>query len=204
MKKSDHYKTIAKPAPETLFKDKGSKFYGYAFKVTTEDEVKDKLEELWQNHNKASHICYAWQLGKRYEHYRANDDGEPSNSAGMPIYGQLQSFDVTQVLVAVVRYYGGTNLGVGGLINAYRTSAQMTLEGAQIVNRTIKTELELKFGYDLMNNVMRVIKEKNLVIKDQDMHLDCKIILAIRETDLNQIKERFDAIFGVKTKVLKD
>ena len=195
---------MAKPAPETLFKDKGSKFYGYAFRVTTEDAVKEKLEELWQKHNKASHICYAWQLGKRYEHYRANDDGEPSNSAGMPIYGQLQSFEVTQVLVAVVRYYGGTNLGVGGLINAYRTSAQITLEGAKIVNRTIKTELQLKFGYDLMNNVMRVIKEKNLAIKNQEMHLDCKITLAIRETDLNTIKERFDAIYGVKTKILND
>ena len=195
---------MAKPAPETLFKDKGSKFYGYAFRVTTEDAVKEKLEELWQKHNKASHICYAWQLGKRYEHYRANDDGEPSNSAGMPIYGQLQSFEVTQVLVAVVRYYGGTNLGVGGLINAYRTSAQITLEGAKIVNHTIKTELQLKFGYDLMNNVMRVIKEKNLAIKNQEMHLDCKITLAIRETDLNTIKERFDAIYGVKTKILND
>ncbi|MEH6408183.1 MAG: YigZ family protein [Leeuwenhoekiella sp.] len=160
MPNSDHYKTITKDAPETLFKDRSSKFVGYAFHVTSEEMVKEKLDELHEQHPKASHICYAWQLGKRYEHFRANDDGEPNNSAGMPIYGQLQSFELTEALVAVVRYYGGTNLGVGGLIHAYKTSAQITLEGAKIVSKTIKSDLVLEFDYPLINNVMRIIKEK--------------------------------------------
>jgi uncharacterized YigZ family protein len=130
----DTYKTILKASKEVLFKEKGSKFYGYAFPVTSEDEVKQQIENLKQHHS-ARHWCYAWQLGKNYEHYRANDDGEPSNSAGMPIYGQLQSFDVTNILVVVVRYFGGTKLGVGGLIQAYKTTAQMALETSKVVKK---------------------------------------------------------------------
>ena len=133
----DTYKTILKPGKETLFKERGSKFFGYAFPVKTEDEVKDYIEELKKKHHTARHFCYAWQLGKSYDSYRANDDGEPSNSAGMPIYGQLQAFDVTNVLVVSVRYFGGTKLGVGGLIQAYKTSAQLALEASKIVKRTI-------------------------------------------------------------------
>lgn len=202
--KKDTYKTLSKPAAETLFKDKGSKFIGYAFPIQSEEDVKVILEELWKKHSKASHICYAWQLGKRYEQYRANDDGEPSNSAGMPIYGQLKSFEITQVLVAVVRYYGGVNLGVGGLINAYRSSAQLTLEGASIVTKTIKTELLLTFDYPLMNPVMRVIKERNLKVVDQKMHLDCNITLAVRQLNLKDIQKRFERIYGVTLTVLED
>ena len=125
----DTYKTIEAATPEILFKEKGSKFYGYALPVASEMEAKEHLETLKKQHHNARHWCYAWQLGKQYEFYRANDDGEPSNSAGMPIYGQLQSFEVTNTLVVVVRYFGGTKLGVGGLIQAYRTAAQMALIG---------------------------------------------------------------------------
>ena len=203
-KPADSYKTLAKAAPETIFKDRGSKFIGYAFHVKTEEDIKLCLENLRSDHAKASHVCYAWQLGKGYDHFRANDDGEPNNSAGMPIYGQLQSFDLTQTLVAVVRYYGGTNLGVGGLIHAYKTSAQITLEGAKIVRKSIKTTIAVSFDYPLMNKVMRIIKEENLNIKKQDMHLDCKITLEVRNNKINQIKDRLEAIFGTKTEILDD
>jgi uncharacterized YigZ family protein len=200
----DSYKTLAAPTPESLFKDRGSKFIGYGFHIKTEEAAKEQLDQLWKQHSKASHICYAWQLGERYEHYRANDDGEPGNSAGMPIYGQLQSVGITQALIAVVRYYGGVNLGVGGLITAYKTSAQLTLEEGKIVTRTIKQVLRLKFEYPLMNIVMRIIKEQNLKIADQTMHLNCTIDLAVREGKLPKIKQRFEVIYGIQIEILKD
>jgi len=200
---TDSYRTLAAPTPESLFKDRGSKFLGYGFHIKTEEAAKEQLGQLWKQHSKASHICYAWQLGERYEHYRANDDGEPGNSAGMPIYGQLQSAGITQALVAVVRYYGGVNLGVGGLITAYKTSAQLTLEAGKIVTRTIKQILRLKFEYPLMNVVMRIIKEQNLKIADQTMHLNCMMDLAIREGKLVKIKQRFEAVHGIQVEVLK-
>ncbi|MDT0295560.1 IMPACT family protein [Mesonia ostreae] len=196
----DVYKTIHQPGEEVLFKDKGSKFFGYAFHVKTEDEVKAHIEDLKTKHHQARHWCYAWQLGKNYEHYRANDDGEPSNSAGMPIYGQLQSFEVTNILIVVVRYFGGTKLGVGGLINAYKTTAQMALEASKIRTKTINVEYELTFDYPNMNKVMRVIKEKNLHVKNQVLELDCKIYLLIREKEAESIFEKFDSIYGIKIK----
>lgn len=196
----DIYKTIHQPGEEVLFKDKGSKFFGYAFPVKTEDEVKAHIEDLKTKHHQARHWCYAWQLGKNYEHYRANDDGEPSNSAGMPIYGQLQSFEVTNILIVVVRYFGGTKLGVGGLITAYKTTAQMALEASKILTKTIDVEYELSFDYPNMNKVMRVIKEKNLHIKNQVLELDCKIYLLIREKEAESIFEKFDSIYGIKIK----
>ena len=118
----DTYKTIEKPSEETLFKDRNSKFFGYAFPVLNEDDVKNALESLKKKHHSARHFCYAWQLGVETISYRANDDGEPNNSAGMPIYGQIQAFGVTNILIVSVRYFGGTKLGVGGLINAYKNS----------------------------------------------------------------------------------
>lgn len=201
---SDKYKTLKKASPEAIIKDRGSKFLAYGFPVETESEVKDILEELWQQHPKASHICYAWQLGKRYEHYRANDDGEPNNSAGMPIYGQLQAANLTNCLVTVVRYYGGVNLGVGGLISAYKASAKMTLETGTHVMRTIKSKLLLNFDYPRMNDVMRIIKEENLNILDQELYLDCKITLAVRENKVETIKNRFEVIKGITCKLLTD
>ncbi|MFT5751921.1 MAG: putative YigZ family protein, partial [Dokdonia sp.] len=133
----DTYRTITIPSPEVLFKDRNSKFFGYAFPISSEEEVKPLIDQLRKSHHQARHWCYAWVLGNTYERFRANDDGEPSNSAGAPIHGQLQSFDLTNVLVVVVRYFGGTKLGVGGLINAYRTGAQLALDAAIIAERTI-------------------------------------------------------------------
>ena len=134
---NDTYKTLALPSEEVLYKEKNSKFFGYAFPVTTEEEVKEILEKLRKDHFSARHWCYAYQIGIEKIQYRANDDGEPNNSAGMPIYGQILSFDVTNVLIVVVRYYGGIKLGVGGLITAYKTVAQMTLEQSEIIEKTI-------------------------------------------------------------------
>lgn len=204
MNNSDIYKTISKPSEEVLFKEKNSKFFGYAFPVTSEADVKLHLEGLQKTHHTARHFCYAYQIGKEDKSviYRANDDGEPNNSAGMPIYGQIQSFNVTDILIVVVRYFGGVKLGVGGLISAYKTTAQTALENAKIVERTINFNLLLEFEYSLLNDVMRVIKEKNLTISSQEMEMNCKIVLTIRKKDLQKIEKRFLSIYGVKVKTL--
>ena len=160
----DVYKTIEKPSEETLFKEKGSKFFGYVFPVLSEEDVKEHLEDLRKQHHAARHFCYAYQLGIEDVKLRANDDGEPNNSAGLPIYGQIQSFEVTNILIVSVRYFGGTKLGVGGLISAYKTSAQISLEAADILEKTINIYYKLTFEYDMMNAVQRVIKEKNIDI----------------------------------------
>ncbi len=194
----DTYKTILKPSEEVFFKEKGSKFFGYAFLVFSEEDVKDYIENLRKQHHTARHFCYAWQLGKGYEQYRANDDGEPSNSAGMPIYGQLQSFDVTNVLVVVVRYFGGTKLGVGGLIQAYKTTAQMALEASKIVEKTIDEHLLLKFEYPEMNTVMRIIKEEDINIVDQKMELNCQIEISVRKKEAERIFELFENTHKIK------
>ena len=157
----DTFKTIASPSTEILFKEKNSKFFGLAFPVTSEDEIKSILYNLRKQHFGAGHFCYAFQLGTDSISFRANDDGEPSNSAGMPIYGQIQSFGLTNILVVVVRFFGGVKLGVSGLISAYKTAAQMTLEEAEIIEKTIDIHFQISFDYKNMNKVMRIIKEKN-------------------------------------------
>lgn len=202
----DTYRTITKPSKEVLFKEKNSKFFGYAFPVSSEEEVKQHLEEVKKKHHSARHWCYAWQLGKKEEtyHYRVNDDGEPSNSAGMPIYGQIQSFDVTNVLIVVVRYFGGVKLGVGGLISAYKTAAQMALEASKIVTRTIDVKYEISFDYPEMGSVMRVIKENNLNVLDQKLELDCKIYISVRKKEAKIIFKKFDHIYKVNIKKLEE
>ena len=200
---NDSYKTILKPSEETLFKDRNSKFFGYAFPVLHEDDVKDCLEELKKKHHTARHFCYAYQIGIEDIKYRANDDGEPNNSAGMPIYGQIQSFDVTNILIVSVRYFGGTKLGVGGLINAYKTSAQLTLETSTIVEKTIDIFYQLNFEYDMMNKVMRIIKEKNITLENQKMELACEFIISIRKKEAENIFEIFDTLYKVDVKIVE-
>ncbi|WP_417800940.1 IMPACT family protein [Tenacibaculum sp.] len=199
----DTYKTITKPSEETLFKDRNSKFFGYAFPVFSEEDIKERLEELRKQHHTARHHCYAWQLGTDKVRFRANDDGEPSNSAGQPIYGQIQSFDVTNVLIVSVRYFGGTKLGVGGLINAYRTSAQLALEASEIVEKTIDIHYKLKFGYDMMNKVQRIIKERNLDIINQKLELDCEYTISVRKKEAESIFEVFDNLFKVEIREIE-
>lgn len=195
---NDTYKTLASPSEETLYKEKNSKFFGYAFPIATEDEVKGILDQLRKQHHSARHWCYAFQLGTDKIYYRANDDGEPNNSAGMPIYGQIQSFGVTNVLVVSVRYFGGVKLGVGGLISAYKTSAQMALEVSDIVEKTIDVHYTLKFGYQIMNKVMRVIKEKNLEIVSQKMEMDCEMVISTRKKNAPMVLEAFENLYEVR------
>lgn len=196
----DTYQTIDVASDETLFKDKNSKFFGYAFPVFTEDDVKACLEKVRKKHHSARHYCYAWQLGTATKRFRANDDGEPSNSAGMPIYGQIQAFDVTNILIVSVRYFGGVKLGVGGLINAYRSSAKLALEAATIIEKTINIEYQLSFEYDMMNKVQRVIKERNIKITHQKLELTCEYTISVREKESEAIYTIFDTLFKVTIK----
>lgn len=193
----DTYKTIAEASPETLYKEKNSKFFGFAFPITTEEEVKIHIDQLKKEHFSARHWCYAYQLGTTKIQYRVNDDGEPNNSAGMPIYGQIQSFDVTNILIVVVRYFGGVKLGVGGLISAYRESAKMALEASSIIEKTIDVHFKITFDYKNMNKVMRVIKEKNLNIVSQNMNENCQIEIATRKKNAETVFDIFTNLFEV-------
>ena len=198
----DSYRTIESAAEVSFFKEKGSKFYGYAFPVLSKAEVNTFLEELRKEHPSANHICYAWQLGVENPNFNLNDDGEPNNSAGMPINGQIRSFELTNVLVAVVRYFGGTKLGVGGLKQAYKYSAMLTLENAVIVEKTIDVHYQLRFAYDLMNPVMRVIKQKQIKILNQVLGVDCQMAISIRKTEEVEVLERFRHLYKVKIKLV--
>jgi len=199
----DVYKTIATPSEETLFKDRNSKFFGYAFPVRSETDVKEALESLKKQHHSARHFCYAWQLGVETIRFRANDDGEPSNSAGMPIYGQIQSFGVTNILVVSVRHFGGTKLGVGGLINAYRTSAKLALEISDVVEKTVDVSFFIEFGYPLMSKVMKIIKDHQLNIESQKMEVECQFQISVRKSKAVEIFEIFENIYGLKIRQLE-
>lgn len=198
----DTFNTLALPSPETLFKEKNSKFFNYAFPIQQEEDVKLLIDNLRKQHSGAGHFCYAFQLGIDKIYYRANDDGEPNNSAGMPIYGQIQSFNVTNVLAVVVRYFGGVKLGVGGLMAAYKTGAQMALEASEIVERTIDILFSLKFDYKDMNKVMRIIKEKNLEIISQKMELDCEIVISTRKKNAPIVQEAFNNLYEVEVIII--
>ncbi len=198
----DTYHTITK-ASEGLFKDRGSKFIARAFPASTEDQVKNILEDLRKEYHDARHHCYAYVLGVDKSAHRYNDDGEPSGTAGRPIFGQLQSNDLTNTLVVVIRYFGGTKLGVSGLINAYKTATSIALEAAGIEERTIEDVYRLSFEYPLMNEVMRVIKDEGLEVVDQDFQLSCKLDFSVRKTNSERICERFRQIYGVQIAYLK-
>jgi uncharacterized YigZ family protein len=192
----DTYKTIAFPSEEILFKEKNSKFFGYAFPILSEEEVKPILDRFRKQHPHAGHYCYAYQIGADSITYRANDDGEPSNTAGMPIYGQIQSFSVTNVLVVVVRIFGGVKLGVGGLIAAYKTTALMVLEECEIIEKTIDVYYLISFDYKNMNKVMRGIKENKLEIVSQEMEIAENSALPIGKIKIKTRKKNADMVFG--------
>ena len=200
MTDKDTYRTTETSTESILYKEKNSKFFGYAYPVLNEDDVKLHLENLKKEHHNARHWCYAYQLGTETIVYRANDDGEPNNSAGMPIYGQIQSFDVTNILIVVVRYFGGVKLGVGGLISAYKTTAQLTLEASNIVEKTIDKIYLISFDYKNMNTVMRIIKEKNLNVTNQKLELDCQITISVRKNDSESVFENFNHLFEINIK----
>ena len=205
MEIKDTYNTIEYSSEELLFKEKNSKFFGYAFPISSEDEVKPLIETLRKQHPNAGHFCYAYQIGTDAFTYRANDDGEPSNTAGMPIYGQIQSFSLTNLLIVVVRIFGGVKLGVGGLISAYKTTAQLVLESCEIVEKTIDIHFAISFDYKNMNKVMRVIKEKKLDIENQEMELNeisglpmGKIEIKTRKKNAEMIFDIFNSIFEIE------
>jgi len=162
---------------------KGSKHLGHAFPVSTEEEIKQHLDSLWKAHHTATHVCYAWRLGADKNRFRANDDGEPSGTAGLPILGQIKSFDLTNVLIAVVRYYGGTNLGTGGLIEAYGTASRMALEAAVIVEKTVTVSYSLSFTYADMPRVMRLLKDFDASVSNSSFEMQCSLLAAIRLDD---------------------
>ena len=183
-----------------MLKEKGSKFYSYTFSITNENDIKNHLDSLKKDHHSARHWCYAWQLGMKYEKYRANDDGEPTNSAGTPIYGQLQAFEVTNVLVVVVRYFGGTKLGIGGLIKAYKTAAKLALENSEIIQKTINEEFILQFNYSEMNKVMRIVKEEQISIINQKLDLNCMYVISVRKKEADKVFKLFDKTHKVLIK----
>jgi uncharacterized YigZ family protein len=184
---------------EGFYKEKGSKFLGFAYPCSTIEQVRAHLERLRKENRGCVHVCYAYCLGSKKEDYRYSDDGEPSNSAGAPIYGQIKSFDLTNVLVAVVRYYGGTNLGVGGLINAYRTAAKDAFENAKIVEDEDRNEIELRFTYAAMPFVMNAVKTSDCKIIEQNLEETPWLKLSIPESN-GELIRRLSRITGVNKK----
>jgi len=193
---TDSFLTIAN-AEEGLFKDKGSKFLAYAFPVELEDEIKEHIQNLKKAHHAARHHCYAWRLGAEKTQFRANDDGEPSSTAGKPILGQIIRLDLTNILIVVVRYFGGTLLGVGGLIQAYREAAADVLAHSTIIEKLVETTFTIEFDYPNMNPVMQIFKEENLDQKENQFELRCKIKTSVRKSEVERLIEKFRKIDGV-------
>ena len=191
MNDSDLYRTLKRPSDEQVYKEKGSKFLGYAFPIESVAQVDTYIQQLKKAHSKARHWCYAWQIGVENPTYRYNDDGEPSNSAGKPIYGQIQSFELTNVLIVVVRYFGGTKLGVGGLVTAYKAAAKLSLEHADVVEKMLMDTLIVAFDYIHMDKVMRIIKEYQLQILHQKMELNCLFEISVRKNKAEEILQIF-------------
>ncbi len=190
--KEDAYKTLAAPASGE-YRDRGSKFIAYAFPVETEKEALERLQEVRKQHPKARHHCFAWRLGLDGERFRANDDGEPSGTAGRPILGQIDRFGLTQVVVVVVRYFGGTLLGTSGLIQAYRGSTAAALEAAEVVERLAETLVEVTFDYSLMSAVMTAAKKPGFRIVAQDFGNEAHLTLALPRSRATALLHAFKA-----------
>jgi uncharacterized YigZ family protein len=193
----DVFQTIERES-QGIFKDKGSKFYAFAFPVKQEDDVKEILAQLRKEHHSARHHCYAWRIGTEEITYRANDDGEPSSTGGKPILGQLQSFNVTNILLVVVRYFGGTLLGVSGLINAYRNAAADALKNAKIIQKTIEKKVILNFTYNELSEVMNTIKQENLTIINSRFEEKCNLTFSVRNSEYEKALTKFSNIYGVE------
>lgn len=186
----DTYLTLSAPA-QGLYKEKGSKFLSFAYPVETEQEIKEIIEKLRKEYYDARHHCYAYVLGARQEFYRANDDGEPSSTAGKPIHGQILSYGLTNVLVVVVRYFGGTKLGTSGLINAYKTATNDALAQAETIEKIVMRRYELRFPYEQMNQVMRIVKDLRLQVLGQEADNECRMYVAVRLSDCSRCEEKW-------------
>ena len=189
---SDTYLTITDKIGEGFYAEKRSKFLAFSHHVNNIDEIKNILSEYRKKYYDARHVCYAYVLGANHEEFRANDDGEPSSTAGKPILGQINSRNLTDVLVVVIRYYGGVNLGTGGLIVAYREAASDSLQHAQIEERQVEEIISYSFTYPMMNSVMRIVKEMSAKIISQSFDNTCEIKLSIRQSEAEQIKQRLN------------
>ena len=197
----DTYKTL-KTTSEGVFRDKGSKFIGYAYPIKSETDVKPILANLKAEHPKARHFCWALRLTPDRAVFRINDDGEPSGTAGRPILNTLLSADITNVLMVVVRYFGSTLLGVPGLINAYKSASIEAVNANQIITNTINDVYELYFGYVVMNDVMKVIKEEQLAILEQEFDNECLIRFEVRKAQLNMVLGKFEKLENIEVKYL--
>jgi len=198
---SYNYNTISTPGTG-LYKVKGSKHFGFAYNARSEDEISALLEQIRTEHHNARHVAYAWRLGIAKEQYRANDDGEPANSAGKPILGQIEKYDLTNVLVAVVRYFGGTKLGVGGLIDAYRTAAQLAIDNATIVEKQLLAHFKIHFEYDRMSEVMLAIRVNTWESYDPDFTQSCSIKIAILPEKKDEIELAFQPFSDIRREYL--
>ena len=194
---SDTYLTIEKPS-ETIFKDKGSKFLAFAYPVENDQQIKEILNQLKKEHHTANHHCYAYRLGADKMNFRANDDGEPNNTAGKPILGQIQSNDLTNVLIVVVRYFGGTLLGVSGLINAYKNSAADVIKASTIVEKQILFNYTIQFYFEHLNDVMKLLKQLDCKITSQQFDNNCEMSFSIRKANSEQCEEKLKKIEGLK------
>ena len=201
MSVQDTYQTVEGSA-EGLFKDRGSKFIAFIFHVEKEEEIKETIQHIKKEHFLARHHCYAYRLGYYGEKYRANDDGEPSGTAGKPIHGQLLSHNLTKTLIVVVRYFGGTLLGVSGLINAYKNAAADAIMNASIVTRIIENNYRLKFDYPLQNAVMKIIKDEQLEIVSASYELDCTLEIKVRINKTDTVTEKLATIIGLTVEPL--
>jgi uncharacterized YigZ family protein len=196
MQPDDTYKTISVESKGS-YKEKGSKFLAFVFPVISEEEIKEKLAMLRKEYHDARHHCYAYRLGYDKSVFRINDDGEPSGTAGRPIYGQIVSHDLTRVLIVVIRYFGGIKLGIPGLINAYKTATKDALEKASIITRIIQEEYQVRFDYNVMNSVMKVLKEEEAVIIRQEFENSCNLDFSIRKNAGNKIFARLQKLSDV-------
>lgn len=199
----DTYKTIDSKS-EGYFRDKGSRFLAFAYPVQNEEDISEILASLKKEYHNARHHCYAWRLGTEVITFRANDDGEPSSTAGKPILGQLLSNELTNILVVVVRYFGGTLLGTGGLINAYRTATADAISNAKIITGIIEEKYKLKFSYNEMNDVMQIIKQENLNVLNTRFELDCELDFSVRKSESVRIREVFEKFYGVDIEYLDE
>ena len=189
----DVYKTVEAVA-EGLYKEKGSRFIAYIYPVVDEEEIKSIISEIKVKYYDARHHCYAYCLGVDKQRFRANDDGEPSSTAGKPILGQITSHDLTNVLIVVIRYFGGIKLGVSGLIQAYKEAAADAIRNARIVEKTEDEIIRIRFSYLVMNDVMKVLKEENPRVLNRNFEMECEILLSIRRTDASRLRERLHKI----------
>ncbi|HEX2970112.1 MAG TPA: YigZ family protein [Bacteroidales bacterium] len=192
----DKYKTISSFS-QGLYKEKGSRFIAMAYPVREQSEIKPILDRLRKEHHEAKHHCYAWMLGADRTNYRVNDDGEPSGTGGKPILGQINSAGLTNILIVVIRYFGGTLLGVSGLINAYRSAAADAIKNNRITDQTLQEYYEIIFPYTSMNDVMKILKEENMGQSDQHFDIECKMKINFRASSRDKIIERFTRIEGL-------